>query len=80
MTRMIELNDLDREGHAAIVPVSAVGRTIRSWYGSATARAEDSDLIDELHEALNEQDYETARDVAAELGVGFDERAEVISY
>lgn len=73
MSRMIELNDLDREGHVEVVPVSAVGHTIRSWYGSATALAEDVDTIDELHEALNEQDDEAAREIAAQLGVGFDE-------
>jgi hypothetical protein len=72
MKYMIELNDLDREGHSVIVPVSKVGATIRGWYGSPTAMTEDDVKIDELHEALNEEDYETARDIAAELGVGFD--------
>jgi len=62
-----------REGHSQVIPVSVVGRTIRSWYSSAVSRIEDSDTIDEFHEALNEQDYELARDLAAELGVGFDE-------
>lgn len=71
--RMIELTDLDREGHLEIVPVNKVGNTIRGWYSSPTAMTEDDVKIDEFAEALAEQDDDLARDLAAELGVGFDE-------
>jgi len=71
--RMIELNDLDREGHVEIVPVARVGNAIRGWYGSPTAMTEDDVMIDELQEALTERDDELARELAAQLGIGFDE-------
>jgi hypothetical protein len=72
MTRMIELTDLRSEVNTT-VRVDRIGPTIRRWYGDSPNLALDDDLIEELHEALNAQDYEAARDVAAELGIGFDE-------
>lgn len=80
MTRMIELTDTLTET-TQTVEASAVRRTLRAWYGEATASlAADSDLIDEFHEAINEQDDELARDLAAQLGVGFDEVATTPGY
>lgn len=75
MDRMIELTDLtEQDPTPIVVPVSAVGRTVRGWYpANGFTRQDEIEMVDEFHEALNEQDYELARDLAAELGIGFDE-------
>lgn len=79
MTRMIELTDLYADGREPVtVPVGHVARTIRDWYPASDddARPSELEMIGELQEALLEWDYDTARDIAAEIAVGFDEVAE----
>jgi hypothetical protein len=74
--RMIELTDLmDANNEVyAVVPVDQVATTIRQWYPADDhVRPSDLEKVDELQEALIAEDYETARDIAAEIAVGFDE-------
>jgi hypothetical protein len=76
MIRMIELTDLsdgDNETYV-VVPVDRVAATIRAWYpGDDYVRPWELAAIDELQAALIAEDFDQARDVAAEIGVGFDE-------
>jgi len=77
MTRMIELTDLmdgNNETYA-VVPVHRVAATIREWYPADNDHVRPSDLesVDELQAALIAEDFELARDIAAEIAVGFDE-------
>lgn len=81
MPRMMELTDLINDSAPVVVPASAVASTIRSWYGGpGVMLTADASMIDEFHEALNEQDDEAARDLAAELAVAFIEVQTTAGY
>jgi hypothetical protein len=76
MTRMIELTDLmDGNNEVyAVVPVDHVAATIRQWYpADDQVRPSDLEKVDELQAALIAEDCGLARDLAAEIAVGFDE-------
>lgn len=75
MKNMIELIDL-MDGNTevtAVVPVERVAATICTWY-PADDHDHPADLeeINEFQAALIAEDYEEARELAAELAVGFD--------
>jgi hypothetical protein len=71
----IELTDLmdgNTEPHST-VPVDQVAATIRGWYPTDNHdRPAEWAEIEELQAALTAEDYEQARDIAAEIAVGFD--------
>lgn len=72
---MIELTDqMDgNEQPYAVVPVDQVAATIREWYPADDhVRPSDLEKVDELQAALLAEDDEAARELAAELAVGFD--------
>lgn len=75
MQNMIELTDqMDGNNEVyAVVPVDRVAATIREWYPADDhVRPSDAEKVDELQAALVAEDYEEARELAAELAVGFD--------
>ena len=76
MADMIELTDAldDNDKVYAVVPVEQVAAIIREWYPADGyfARQSDLDKIDEFQAALIAEDDEAARELAAELAVGFD--------
>lgn len=73
--RMIELTDLMVEdGETVVVPVEGVAAAIRQWYPEVDyTRPSELTAIREFQEALIEQDYLEAANLAAELAVGFTE-------
>lgn len=78
MTRMIELTDLTTsDPKPVVVPVDDVSRTICGWYPTDDHDhpAELAEIV-EFQAALLAEDFEEARDLAAELGVSFYEVAE----
>jgi hypothetical protein len=75
MTRTIALADLFADGETvtAVVPASKVREAVRAMYGSESMFAVDARLVDEFHEAINEQDDLLAANLAAQLGIGWEE-------
>jgi hypothetical protein len=84
VTRMIELTDLmdsDNETYA-VVPIDRVAATIRGWFELGEDFIPENHIeaeIDELQAALIAEDFELAREIAAEIAVGFDEAQPVAS-
>ena len=76
MRYMIELTDLSdgQTEPSDVVPADQGAAAVRGWYpaNDSDIRPSELDSIEELQAALIAEDYSAARDIAAELAIGFD--------